>query len=921
MRLSRFRRAGPRRMSTPEGPDLRIFRALLRLYPADYRQAFGPDMVETYLYRSEDAGRYGWFRRVWFVIRELAGLSLGAVDERRHRRRVARQELRRLREVGGRAVRARRGGLQTVEDLVQDIKYGLRIIFKSPLFSGIAVLTLALGIGAITAIYSVVDAVLMEPLPFEEPDEIVLLWTQNRDEGQERYFVSPMDFGDWREMSTTFAGLAAFWPTPEAVTQDDGSPARVTSVYTTENFFDVVGAVPLLGRVFGPENGPGSEGVAVLSQGVWEARFGADPSIVGKTINMDGDPIEVIGVVRGEHTFPEQADIWINMTWPMSIQNRYARWMSAVGRLEKGVPLERAQADMSTVAARLGETYPPDAGWGVTMQYLTEEVVGDTRAALWILLGSTGLILLIACANVANLLLSRAEVRSREMAVRTAFGAGRGRIAKQLLVESMVLATMGSVLGLALAWAGIRALGSVAPASLPRTAEVSLDPTVLLVTLAATVLTGFLFGLAPIARILKGDMFSAIREGARGTRSASKVRLQSTFVVGQMALALVLVVGAGLLIRSFASLRSIDTGFQTGGVLTFELDLSTDQAETDQDVYGFYQALLGRLADAPGVVTAGASSSLPLGERVDYNTIFGIADYPTEDPEELRANFRQVTPDFFEAMRTPLIRGRGFTALDVEDGAGVAVINEAMAARYWPDSDPIGQRLQHQGYRWGPLGAVLVDESEIVGIVSDIKYDGLKSRPQPSIYHNYLQAPTRRMNVTLRSSGDPAALVPVARQALAEIDPSMPLGTVQTMQDVMNTAMSRDRFSMLLLTLFGLVALALASIGVYGVLAYAVEQRRAEVGIRMALGASASDVRGIVLLEGARLTLLGLALGLLVALGGAGVIASQLYAVSPRDPKVFLGVAGVLAVTGLVASYLPARKATRVDPVVAMRSD
>jgi predicted permease len=804
---------------------------------------------------------------------------------------------------------------------MRDVKYGLRILRTNPLFSGVAILTLALGIGAITAIYSVVDAVLLEPLPFEEPDEIVLLWTQNRDEGQERYFVSPQDFGDWREMTTAFEAMTAFWPTPVALTELDGGPARLTAVYTTENFFDVLGATPLLGRTFTPEDGPGSQAVVILTQGVWEQRFGADPSIVGRSVVVDGQPLEVVGVVRGEHTYPEQAEIWINMTWPMSIQSRFARWMSAVGRLAPGAGLERAQSDMTTIAGRLAEIHPADEGWGVTMARLDDEVVGDTRSALWILLGATGLILLIACANVANLLLSRAEVRSREMAVRTAFGASRLRIARQLLVESMVLASLGAAVGLGLAWGGIRSLGAVAPTSLPRTAEVGIDGTVLLVVLGATLITGLLFGLAPVLHVVKDDMFGAIREGARGTRSASKVRLQGGFVVGQLALAVVLVIGAGLLIKSFSTLRSIDAGFDPGGTLSFELDVNTSVAESDQDVYGFYQALERRLAQAPGVESVGLSSSLPLGEAVDYSQPFTIPDRPTEDGEELRTFFRQVSPEFFTALRTPVLDGRVFTDLDVEGGPGVVVVNEAMANRFWPDSDPIGERISHPPYRWGPLGVILVNEAEIVGVVKDIRYDGLREAALPTVYHTYLQAPMRRMTVLVRTQGDPSALVPVVRRALADVDPSMPMGDVRTMQEVVDAATSADRFSTLLLTLFGAVALALAVIGVYGVLAYAVEQRVPEVGIRMALGADAGNVRGLVLRQGALLTGVGLAVGVIVALIGARVMTSQLYGVSPRDPQVFLGVVGVLAASGLLASYLPARRATRVHPVVAMRGE
>ncbi len=812
-------------------------------------------------------------------------------------------------------------GTLVVEETMQDIKYGLRMLRKYPVFSGVAVLTLALGIGAVTALYSVVDSVLLEPLPFDEPDELVLLWTENQAEGQSRYFVSPQDFGDWREMNRTFEGMAAFWPTPVALTELAGDPLRVSAVFTTENYFTVLGAEPILGRAFGPGDGPGSQQVVILSQGLWERAFGADPGVVGSTVVLDGQALEIIGVMGMRQTYPESAELWTNMTWPMTIQSRIARWMSAIGRLGDGVPIERAREDMATIALRLGETHPHDTGWGVTMAPLEDEIIGDARSALWVLLGATGFILLIACANVANLLLSKAEVRSREVAVRRAFGAGRGRIARQLFTESLVLAGFGAAAGLGLAWAGVRALRAVGPSMVPRVADVQVDGTVLLIVTAASVVTGLLFGLAPVLRILGDDTYGAIREGSRGTRGVRKARLQSSFVMTQLALAAVLAIGAGLLVRSFGELRAVDTGFSAGGRLSFELDLNQVVAQDDQAVIRFYQEFVERLAAAPGVSTVGMASTLPLGgEVLDYNQPFQIIDRDSGG-DETRAFYRHVSPDFFAAMGTPLVSGRGLEATDILDAPGAVVINEAMARRYWPGEDPVGDRVTAIRYRWGPLGAVLLDEAEIVGVVKDIKYDGLREGTAPAMYFSYLQAPMRRMTVVVRSAGDPATLLPVARSELAAIDPTLPVSNVRTLDEVMDRATATERFSMTLLGLLGGLALTLAAIGVYGVLSYAVEQRVPEVGIRMALGATAREVSGLILRDGLRVIVPGLALGVVVALLLAGVLSGQLFGVSPRDPKVIGGVVAVLATVAVAASWIPARRATRVDPVVAMRNE
>ncbi|NNM04725.1 MAG: ABC transporter permease, partial [Gemmatimonadetes bacterium] len=770
-------------------------------------------------------------------------------------------------------------------------------------------------------LYSVVYATLLDSLPFEDGDELVVLWTENQTEGQDRYFVSPQDFGDWRELNTTFQGMAAHWPTPVAITELDGGPTRASAVWTTEDFFDVVGGAALRGRVFTPGDGPGSQQVAVLSQALWETRFGADPGIIGRTLVVDGEAVEVVGVVRGEHTFPEGTDLWMNMTWPMSIQSRYARWMSAVGRLGNEVPIERAAEDMDRIALRLGEIHPADAGWEIGMASLREDLVGDTGRALWILLGATGLILLIACANVANLLLSRSEARGLEVAVRSAFGASRGRIARQLLSESLLLAGAGAAAGVAGAWASLKLLPSLAPGVLPFTAEASLEPSVLLVSVVVTVVTGLLFGLAPLVKILRGRMFSPLKEGTRGTRGAQRVRLQSTFVIGQLALATILTVGAGLLAKSFTGLRSVDMGFQPGGVLTFEVDLSPTMAEEDTDVAQTYEAILGRLAALPGVESVGGTSELPLTQTLDYSQPFVIEDRLSVDAEETRAFFRHITPEFFSALRTPVLEGRGLEPFDRLDVPGVVVVNETLADRYWPDESPLGKRISGTSYRWGPLGAVLVSEAEVVGVVKDIRYDGVREDAQPALYFNYHQAPIRRMALTVRSLGDPNALVSSVRQAVANVNQDLPVSNLKAMQDVVSSSLARDRFSTLLLSLFGFVALALAAVGVYGVLAYSVEQRVREVGIRMALGASKEKVRAMVMRDGAIVVGIGLGLGLLGALALAGVISSQLFGVSPRDPLVLVSVLVTLALVGALASGIPAHRATRVNPLEAMRSD
>ena len=809
---------------------------------------------------------------------------------------------------------------------MQDLKYAFRMIVKHPVFSAVAIVTLALGIGANTAIYTVVEAVLLEPLPFEDPDELALLWTRNDAENQDNYMVSPMDFDDWRTTNATFKSMAAYWPTTGTITEVDGNATRVRVVYTTEDFFDVVGAAPFAGRTFNEDDGPGSTGMVILSHGFWQRRFGGDPDIVGRTITLDGGPIQVIGIVRPEHTFPSDADMWSNMTWDMQIQSRGARWMSAIGRLADADGLEAARADMVSVASRIEQRNPgTNRGWTVTVEKLHDEMVGDTRTALLVLLGATGFILLIACANVANLLLSRSEVRAKEIGVRVAFGAGRMRLVRQLVTESLMMAGAGALLGLAAAQIGVRVLLSMAPVTLPRSDTVALDGTVLGVVAGVSLLTGVLFGLAPIVRLLRSDLHSTIRDGSRSTPGSGKRHMQNSFVVAQFAMALMLVVGAGLLVRSFQNLRTVDTGFVPSGVLTVELDVSVAIAETDREVIDFYEQFEQRIAELPGVTAVGDATTLPLAEALDYNQVFRFADRETAPEVEVRAFLRPVSPGFLTAMRIPVVSGRDFTSLDRVGAPGAVLINEALAERFFSGEDPIGEKVGDMRGRIGPLGGIHlagdIGESEIVGVVKNVKYDGLRSDVVPALHVSGLQSSMRRRTITVRSTGVSGTVLPGIRRELAVMSSGVALTNVQTMDDLMSSAQSRDRFSALLLSMFGVVAMLLASVGVYGVLAFAVEQRRSEVGIRMALGADPGNVRGMVLGDGLRLVLIGLGVGLMGAVALSGLLASQLLGVDPRDPYIYAAVATALLAVGGVASFVPAWRATKVSPVTAMRSE
>jgi putative ABC transport system permease protein len=805
----------------------------------------------------------------------------------------------------------------------QDIRYALRSLRKNPVFGIVAILTLAIGIGAVTAIFSVVNAVLVRPLPYQDPAELVMLWERNDAQGLERSDVSPGALGDWREQNVTLDALAGFWPNTVTIRDREDTPLRIKSALVTVDFFPLLGASAGYGRVFAPEEGvPGAAQYVILSDGLWRRTFGADPGILGENITIEESPMVVIGVMPPEFAFPEEVELWTNVNFPL--QGRFGRWMNTVGRLKSGVAIEAATADMRGLAERIAAEYPnSNAGWSVTMAGLHEIVVGDTGAALLVLLGATGAVLLIACANVANLLLTQSEIRHREIAVRAALGAGRGRLVRQLLTESLVLACGGAALGLGLAWAALRGLVALSPAGLPRLQEISIDGMVLAVALGATVLTGVIFGMAPAVRLLRTDLQLALREGSKGTVGADRLRLRNLFVVGQLALATVLVIGAGLLLRSFAVLQGTDPGFNADATLTMQLNLPNLTYPNDEDVSNFYSQLMDELATLPGVTAAGMASALPMGESLDYPSAFLIADRPPLEPgEQLQAYFRQVDPAFFQTLGIALQSGRGFERTDdTETDLGVIVVNKAFAAQFFPGVDPIGEKLTAVAARFGPLGAMLLNDVEIVGVVDDVRYAGLRVDSSPSIYFPHRQAPFRLMNLALRTDGDPRSLVGPAREVLRQLDASIPISRTETMAQIVATSLSSDRFSMLLAGAFGAIALILASVGIYGVLSYTVEHRAKELGIRMALGADSSSVRGLVMRHGAILTAISLGIGLIGALWLTRFMANQLYGVNANDPLTFIAVTGILAAIAALACWVPVQRATRLDPVVALREE
>ncbi len=812
--------------------------------------------------------------------------------------------------------------------LLQDIRYALRMLAKSPGFMAIAILTLALGIGANTALFSVVNGVLLNPLPYPAPERLMALYSRTTQFS--RSSISYPNFLDWQRDTRTFSQLAAYRSDNFSLT-GAGEPERVRTEMVSAEFFPVLGVQPLIGRTFtAQDDHAGAAPVVLLSEGLWRRKFGASPKMLGQSISLNATAYTVVGIIPASFYFSGNnfrlSDIYVPLgQWTDStfLDRRVGMGMDSVGRLKSGVTAAQARADMDGIAQGLAKTYPDaDKGSGITIIPLKENIVGDVAPLLYVLLGAVGFVLLIACVNIANLLLARSTGRTREFAIRAALGASRGRVVRQLLTESILLAVAGGVLGLLLAAWGTRAAIRVLPQALPRAASVGLDAHVLLFTLGVSIFAGILFGLAPAFKVSQSNLHETLKEGGRGS-SGTRHRMQSVFVVAETALALILLVGAGLMIRSLGRLSTVDPGFNPQNMLTFNVQFPPEVASAPaEQVRNGLRQLDEALAAVPGVkYISEAVGSEPL--QGDSEVPFWLEGHPKplSDADMNWALFYLAEQDYLKAMGTPLRRGRFLNAQDTLHSPVVMVIDEAFARKFFPHEDPIGKRVN-----LGILGV----QAQIVGIAGHVKQWGLDTDAQSPIqaqfYLPLMQVPDQFMPLlskgtgfVVRTAGSPGALVPVIRHAVEQVNSQQVMFGAETMDDIISDSLAARRFTMILLGVFAALALILACVGIYGVISYLVGQRTHEIGVRMALGAQRGDVLRLVIGQGATMALIGVAIGIAAALALTRLMSNQLFGVSAHDPLTFAGVAILLTLVALFACYIPARRAMRVDPMVALR--
>jgi len=792
----------------------------------------------------------------------------------------------------------------------QDLRYGLRMLAKSPGFTAVAVVTLALGIGANTAIFSVINAVLLTPLPFPHPDRLVQIWERNPHIGLDQGVVSPYNFLDWQSQSHDFEAMAAYQHEHFSLTGGP-LPVGLSGRRVSADFFRVLDVRPMLGRNFLANEGrPEAGHVAIISYSTWQNHLGGDPGIVGKTITLDGESYTVIGVMRADFQSSDLgSDVWTTPGFELKRQSRSSQSVFAVGRLKPGVTLAAARSEMDTIASRLAQQYPDsNSNSGVLLVPLQEEIVGNTRLALLVLWGAVGLVLLIACANVANLLLSRGIARRQEFAVRAALGAGRMRLITQLVTESTLLASAGGALGIAVSRWGIGAI--VRSAAIPRAHGITLDARVLAFTAVLSILTGIVFGLAPAFASSSLDLNSALKETG-GVMEASPVRsrLRSSLVVAEIALSVVLLASAGLLIKSLWLLGRVSPGFNPKGVLGVRLSLPESKYPEGIERAAVFKRVIERLEAVPGVASVGGVNDLPFSGS-ETSSSFDIEGMPPRSADENRqADRRDISPDYLKAMGIPLLKGREFTDHDNADSPNVAIINQDMARKYWPTSDPLGLRIKLYDKDW-----------EIVGIVGDVKLLDLAARDKPELYLPCAQSGSPPwMFFAIRSRVGTESLIASVRKAVRDVVPDEPLYSVRTMEERVEASIAPRRLNAFLLGVFAALALLLSAVGTYGVIAYSVAQRTRELGIRMALGAERADLLRMVARDGLALACAGVTLGVAAALGLTQFIASMLFSVRPADPLTFVSVSVLLVAVALVSSYIPARRATKVDPLVALR--
>jgi putative ABC transport system permease protein len=800
----------------------------------------------------------------------------------------------------------------------QDIRFAVRMLLKNWSVTAIIIVVLALGIGANTAIFSVVNAALLRPLPYTDPDRLVRLSEDSPQVPQ--MSISYPNFLDWREQNKVFSGIAALQFRSLNLT-GKGEPERLPGRAVSAELFDVLGVKPALGRSFAAEEDrPGANPVCIISHGLWQRRFGSDPSLIGKQVTMSGTSYTVIGVLPATYAYGTPTDVFVPIG--LSADEMKERGshpgIYAVARLKPGISVETARAELIAMAARISEQFGMK-GNSATLTSLNESFVGDIRVTLLILLGAVGFVLAIACANVANLLLARAATRQKEMAIRTALGAGRMRIIRQLLTESLLLSILGGVIGVLLAVWGIDFLRTASADSLPSTAVIKMDGKVLLFTLFVSLLTGIIFGLAPALSAAKSDLQDTLKEGGRSSGSSGRRPwIRSTLVVIEVALSLVLLVGAGLLIKSFVRILDTDPGFKPHNLLTMQLALNAEK-DDGAKVLNFFNNLSGRIAGVPGVESAAFSFGRPLGQAAD--TSFGIVGRPKPEPGKQPQTMLYITsPEYLQAMGIRLVKGRFFTGQDTRRSPRVAVIDETFARQQFPDQEPLGQYLAGDG-KDNP-------DAQIVGVVAHVKHFGLDAveRVQPQLYLPFNQAPNdvlpslaSRMDLVIRTSVDPLTLTSAIRSQVQSLDPNQPVFNVSTMEQTLDQSLVTQRLSMTLLAFLASLALILAAVGIYGVMSYAVTQRTHEIGIRMAIGAQRRDVFKMVIGKGMLLALVGVAIGLVGAFALTRLMSTMLFGVEPTDPVTFASIGILLTVVALIACYVPGRRATKVDPLVALR--
>ena len=806
--------------------------------------------------------------------------------------------------------------------MLQDIRYAARKLARTPGFTAIAAFTLALAIGATTAIFSVVDAVILRPLPFHEPDRVVRV--TNMRNGN-RMVSSPPDFMDFRTQAKSFSSLSAI--ANQAMNLTGGAdPERVQAARVSATFWNLLGTTPAIGRGFAPNEDQQSAGrVVVLSDGLWKRRFGSDAKILGKTISLDGNSYTVIGVAPPRVSYPERPDVWIPLVFSaddVRPESRGAHWMGVIGRLAPNVTVPQAKAEMIALTRRLEQLYP-DANTGLTADVmpLQEYMVGDVRPALYVMFGAVAFVLLIACANVANLLLVRAASRESEMAVRTALGAGAWRIVRQLVTESVLLAVVGGIGGTLLALWGVDLLLAVAPEGVPRLEEVSVSGTVLLFTAGVTALTGILFGAFPALHAARANVSGMLKDGMRGSSGGvASRRARNTLVMAEMALAVVLLVGAGLLIRSFSKLLAVDPGFKAERVMTFNVVAPDARYGQYAQRRALATDLVERMKRVPGSQGTAIITGLPLSNMM-MRTHAHIVGTPPDKPSERKVtDVAMATPGYFATMGIPIVAGRDFSERDGSGAAVVSIVNEEFVRRYFPNENPIGKRIE-LGWEQdtAATGGTMTLGGEIVGVVANVKRRGLSQEVHPETYASYMQPTFPAFSVVVRSTADPSSVMAAIRAQMREIDRDLPVSELRQLQELVSSSVSRPRFYTTLLGVFAAIALVLAAVGIYGVISYAVSLRTRELGIRIALGATGRQVSGLVLHQGVSLALAGVVAGGLGAYWLSHLLEKLLFGVTSRDAVTFGVVAALLTGIAAIASYIPARRAARVDPLLAMR--